>query len=73
MDIWRRNMCFFVKPPKPLIFTNREAQLQEVLDGLVVMISACQPQIASAGDLGSIPSQGAYSFFFLFLVIGQIK
>ena len=54
------SMCFVI------LLKNQ----QEVLDGLVAMISACQPPIASAGDLGSIPSQGAYVFFFFFFHLG---
>ena len=52
------------------IFQKVKPHQQIILDGLVVMISACQSLISltSAGDQGSIPCQGAsILLFFLFL------
>ena len=48
------------------VFKKKGLFQRPILDGLVVMISACQLNNSSAGDQGSIPCQG-FLFVFLFL------
>ena len=49
-----------------LIESKLRRYFNDFLDGLVVMISACQSTVPSAGDQGSIPCQGDFLFFFFF-------
>ena len=50
------------------VFKKKGLFQRPILDGLVVMISACQLNNSSAGDQGSIPCQGVlFVFRFLFL------